>query len=118
MSEALKHTNNQTKEARRKAYKLYTSLGNFAQRRETQRDLEFFDQAWEGVEVFPVQFKGQRYDLLQDNVSVAALCGGIAIIGVSLVQASETLVQSPAQLYVPEHHFRILPPTLLQAGVQ
>lgn len=102
-----------------KARLLRHALWNFANRKDTDADLDRLETAWADVDTFPVKFRDQEYHLNRGAVRLALTsCGGPAIIGVELSNDADTLVLSPQTLFQRNSRIKFLPPTLLQAGVQ
>lgn len=95
------------------------ALWNFATQRNTAQDLERFDAAWDEVEAFPVQLNGVDYTLGRNALKLAlGSCGEPQIIGVALTNETTTVEYSPQTLFRNDIRFRILPPSLVTAGVQ
>lgn len=115
MSETLTTVQNTESKARL----LRHALWNYANRKDTDADLDRLETAWTDVDTFPVRFRDQDYHLNRGAVRLALTsCGGPAIIGVELSNDADTLVLSPQTLFRRENRIQFLPPTLLPAGVQ
>lgn len=101
-----------------KQHLLFQALANHATRSATASDAQKFDDAWEGVETFPVVLNGRLYELHRDNVTLGFGCGEPQIIGVQLSSGEETVTYSPARLFDKNSQFLILAPELVTLGVQ